>query len=250
MGYMKWVSIAVLAAVAAAVIWFIAYDVRPRDTEIPVAVETATPMLSPVSGAGAEPAGQLETPDLDRPIVVTADLTPENRKKYTEGIQAISRQLKNDRDSLDGWMILGLYRRKIGDYEGAAEAWEFLTKIHQGDARAFANLGSLYSQELKDYAKAEAWYRKSIEADAQAIGSYLALAEFYQYFTREPQKVVDTYLLGLRRNPSNLSMLFQLAYFYREQGEREKAIEYFTELLTQDPANANAKQMLEELKRG
>ncbi len=243
--YSRTLYIFLLLVVVAGTAWFILKDfqsAKPSETSESNAPEE---FVVPVSGIQADTA---ILPDLDRPIVVSADLSAASEKKFTEGIKKVSEELKNNPDVLDGWLILGLYRREIGDAEGAAQAWKYLAMIRPNDARVFNNLAILYSHELNDFQKAEEWYNKGIKADPKAVFIYPALAEFYQYFTKEIEKVDDVFLLGLKNNPADLSMISQLAYFYKSIGENKKAIDYFEELVALDPSNSIAKQDLESLR--
>ncbi len=231
-----------LLIIIAGTAWFVLKDFQSAKPSETGATEE---LVVPASEAQVNTAA---VPNLDRPIVVSADLSAASEKKFTDGIKGVSEQLKNNPDVLDGWLMLGLYRREIGDAEGAAEAWKYLTLIRPNDARAFGNLATLYSHELNDFQKAEEWYNKGIKADPKAVFIYPALAEFYQYFTKEIEKVDDVFLLGLKNNPGDLSMISQLAYFYKSIGENKKAIEYFKELVALDPSNIEAKQDLESLR--
>ncbi|MDO8430301.1 MAG: hypothetical protein Q7S73_02965 [bacterium] len=240
---MKKLFILLLLIIITGAAWFIF-----KDFQLTNQPKTNAPseLINPVSSEVQNQTSAI--PDLNRSIAVSADLSADSKKKSIEVIKNVSEQLKKNPDVLDGWLILGLYRREIGDAEGAAEAWKYLTTIRPKDARAFSNLAGLYSHELKDYPKAEEWYNQGIKADSNAVYLYFSLAEFYQYFTKEIEKVDDVFLLGLKNNPGDLSLISQLAYFYKSIGEKEKALDYFKKLVALDPSNDKAKQELENLR--
>ena len=50
-------------------------------------------------------------------------------------IQDLSSQLKKDSDNLENWLVLGIYRKIIGDYEGAKEVWEYASAIRPQNSR-------------------------------------------------------------------------------------------------------------------
>ena len=76
-------------------------------------------------------------------------------KIVTAKIQDLSSQLKKDSDNLENWLVLGVYRKMIGDYESAKEVWEYASAIRPQNSVSFNNLGELYAYYLKDNAKAE-----------------------------------------------------------------------------------------------
>ena len=56
---------------------------------------------------------------------------------------------------MENWLVLGVYRKMIGDYESAKEVWEYASAIRPQNSVSFNNLGELYAYYLKDNAKAE-----------------------------------------------------------------------------------------------
>ena len=85
----------------------------------------------------------------------------ENAKKIASAkIQDLSSQLK-DSDNLENWLVLGVYRKIIGDYEGAKEVWD--TPAPLGPKTLFLSItsASFYAYYLKNNKKAEENYAKS-----------------------------------------------------------------------------------------
>ena len=78
----------------------------------------------------------------------------ENAKKIASAkIQDLSSQLKKDSDNLENWLVLGVYRKIIGDYEGAKEVWEYAGAVRPQNSVSFNNLGELYAYYLKNNKK-------------------------------------------------------------------------------------------------
>lgn len=145
-----------------------------------------------------------QMPDLDRKIVVTENLSTEVRLRAINDIGTIVAKLKEDYDRREEWLNLGIWRKTIGDYEGAAEAWKFATIIRPNDPVAFHNLGDLYSQYLPDFPKAEKYYLTAIEKDtSHQPFFYVKLYEFYLYYYKKPDLAEKILLDALKTNPDN-----------------------------------------------
>ena len=103
----------------------------------------------------------------------------------------ITATLKADYDRREDWLNLGIWRKTIGDYEGAREAWEFVILIRPNDAVSYHNLGDLYSYNLIDFPKAEKYYLAAIAKEPAAAFFYIKLHEFYRYFLKRPDLAED-----------------------------------------------------------
>ena len=101
--------------------------------------------------------------------------------------------------------------RKIGgDYEGARQAWEYVTKAGQEEIRGIAhgNLGDLYMNFLKDYPKAEANYLEAIKINPAFIDYYRTLATLYTHLYKTgTSAAADIIKQGLKANPGNPDLL-------------------------------------------
>lgn len=145
-----------------------------------------------------------QMPDLDKEIVVKVNLSEEQKNRAISEIKIITAVLKTDYDRLEDWLNLGLWRKTIGDYEGAAQAWKFTAIIRPNNPVAFHNLGDLYSQFLPDFPEAEKYYLAAIEKDtAHGAFFYSKLYEFYLYYYKKPDLAEKTLLDGLKNNPTN-----------------------------------------------
>jgi tetratricopeptide (TPR) repeat protein len=142
--------------------------------------------------------------DLDREIIIKADISEEAKNRAIAEIKIITATLKADYDRREEWLNLGIWRKTIGDYEGAEQAWKFATIIRPNDPVAFHNLGDLYSQYLPDFSKAEKYYLAAIEKDtSQQPFFYVKLYEFYLYYYKKPDLAEKTLLDALKTNPDN-----------------------------------------------
>lgn len=167
----------------------------PSPLPSPAVSATSSPAVSP------SPAVKIPAPDLDRPVLISANLSDENARKARMEIQRIVAELKSDADSYDEWVNLGLYRKLIGDYEGARLAWEYAAAIRPGVAVPYNNLANLYVYELKQPAKAEAYYLKAIENDPTTFQWYLVAYEYYRFIVKDEAKARAIAQRGISLDP-------------------------------------------------
>ncbi len=198
--------------------WYVYRDLKsPKSAEVappPIAANTSSS-----DGISSEEIKK-QIPDLDREIIVKADLSEESKNRAISEIKIITATLKADYNKLEEWLNLGLWRKTIGDYEGAAEAWKFITIIRPNDPVAFHNLGDLYSQYLPDFPKAEKYYLAAIEKDTgHNPFFYVKLYEFYLYYYKKPDLAEKTLLDALKTNPNNEYLQGLLDDFRKEIGQ-------------------------------
>src|SRR3989344_2774113 len=142
----------------------------------------------------------------------------QKQKVYSE-IVAAGRAVKENPDYFAGWIELGLLKKMIGDYEGAADAWEYAGVTRPQNSISFANLGELYWRYLPDYPRAEKNFLISIMNKPDDIGIYMSLSDLYSYSYAQKRGLADDALLeGLEANPDNTDLIRWLAALY----EREK----------------------------
>ncbi|MEW5907575.1 MAG: hypothetical protein AB1643_00085 [Patescibacteria group bacterium] len=160
--------------------------------------------LSPTRRVGESEEPQqpvVEIPNLDRPINITVNLTKEAEEIIRKKIEELSSKLKENPNLLDLWLDLGIYRKIIGDYEGAVEAWEYVSVVSPKNSTSFHNLGDLYAFYLKDYQKAEKNFLIAIENNPSQIFSYRSLYELYRYAMKDDEKAKEILKKGIEINP-------------------------------------------------
>ncbi len=178
-----------------------------RDLKKPV-LENNQPVTDDKTLSQEETKKQM--PDLDGEIVVKGNVSEETKNLAIEKIKEIIAQLKTDYDRREEWLNLGIWRKALGDYEGAEQAWKFVTLIRPNDPVAFHNLGDLYSQYLVDFPKAEKNYLIAIEKDPGTAFFYMKLHEFYRYFMKKPDLAENILVQGIKAtNDSTLKTILE-----------------------------------------
>lgn len=144
----------------------------------------------------------LPVPDLNRPINITENLSPQMQKEAKEHIAALIIRLKENPQLYSHWIDLGLYRKLIGDFEGTREAWEYAARLQPEEGLPFHNLGDLYNFELKDFSKAEKNYMQAVAADPDQIFFYEKLYEFYRFSKKDEVRARQMLEKGIAQNPA------------------------------------------------
>lgn len=209
---------AIFAAIAGFSAWYIYRDYvkssvfdnsspENKNQEPSISVEPATPAMS---------ADEIKKkmPDLDKEIVINADLSEKDKDTAVNKIKEIITRLKANYDIREDWLNLGIWRKMLGDYEGAKEAWEFVTLIRPDDPVAYHNLGDLYTQNLANFPLAEKYYLTAIAKDPTTAFFYMKLFEFYRYYLKKPDLAENILVKGVKA--TNDSSLEKLLADYRK----------------------------------
>jgi tetratricopeptide (TPR) repeat protein len=142
----------------------------------------------------------INMPDLDRPINMPDSLPEDAQKIAREKIEDIAKNLKENPKLFNYWLELGVYRKMINDYEGAAEVWEYAGVISPKNSTSFNNLGDIYAYYLKDNKKAEENFLKALENDPNKIYIYRNVYEFYRYVMKDTEKSRQILEKGIELN--------------------------------------------------
>lgn len=196
------IVIVILAAGAGYYIWS---DITRKPALTPGVGDTTEPTT--IVGSDNQQAEQiqqveqLEHPNLDRPINVIVNSQPEIQKSAIGKIKKLSNELKKNSNNYDSWLFLGVYRKVIGDYEYAAECWQYAVYLVPSSFTPYNNLGNLYTYFLKDYKKAEENFKKAIANGPHEIYIYRSFYEFYHFVLKDDIKTKQLLEQGIKENP-------------------------------------------------
>ena len=159
--------------------------------------------------------------------------------------------LQKEPDNFDKWLYLGVLKKGVGDYEGARDIFIYVGEIRPNNSTSFSNLADIYAYFLNEPQKAEQAIKQAIANDPNDSNFYLVLADIYRYkFIDGAVLYEKTMLEALQKFPDNTNFIGPLASFYRQQGQPQKAIEYYELLVKLAPNNQTAKDDLAKLKAG
>lgn len=177
------------------------------------------------------PVGQtpIPVPDLNRKVNFE---TADNNSKLK--IEEISGKLTIDKNNLSLWVELGSYRKAIGDYEGARQAWEYVVAVSPTYIVPLINLGDLYQFYFKDNLKAEEYMKKVIALDKASVEGYFRLYNLYALSYKEKIAEAPKVLLqGLAVNPKSVDLMILLAEHYRSLNDRANATIYYDKAIAE-----------------
>jgi len=177
------------------------------------------------------------------------NISSETAQSYQKKFEETKTKIKSNPDDFNSWLYLGLIKKVVNDYEGARDVWVYAGKIRPKSSTPFANLGELYGYYLNQPQEAEKAYKTAIENDPNEVNYRLALADTYRYkFPDGNAKYEQTILEALNKFTDDVNLASALASFYKQTGQRDKAISAYERLIKLAPNNQAAKDDLTELK--
>lgn len=175
--------------------------------------------------------GIQSAPSLTRNVQYASTLDTEVRKNVESLIGELRAKLQKDDTDYEAWLTLAIRYKQAEDYDKAREVWEYLASIHPDDSVSRHNLGDLYHHFLKDYAKAETYYKEALERAPTNSLEYLALHELYRYSLKQDTTAAEDILkqgIELVTENQPIDLYVALGSYYVAKGEKEKAIESYT----------------------
>ena len=220
---------------------------KEKDTKLVVLTEPASKKALPLY-TGRDPAEFRPVPEEVRVF------TEEQIKQLNATIQTHARVVKSDSTYFNGWIQIGILKKMIGDFEGARDAWEYVSLIQPGNSLSYANLGELYWRYLHDYPNSEKNLLISIKNKPDDFQTYVTLSELYYYSYQEKYDLAEKVLLdGITSNLDNFSVKVNLtkalAALYRRRQEFSKAVTELEKVLAMEPENAEVASAIEALQK-
>lgn len=180
--------------------------------------------------------------------VEAADLTEEQKAALLDNLKKAQDSLVNfNFDHLQSVNAVGVYKKSLGDIEGAITAWEYANIIRPKNSLSFSNLAALYHYDLKQYDKAEENYLISLANDPDDINTIRNFFELYYYSIKDNAKAEGLLLKSIEENPEAADLHAVLAGFYEDQGDKVRAIEHYKKVLALKPDNEPVKKKVAEL---
>jgi tetratricopeptide (TPR) repeat protein len=159
-----------------------------------------------ISKSEAPILAQVMQPSLSRPYIITAELPEDAKTILRSNVEKIVAELKENPEHFETWFELATHYKIAGDYKGAEEIWQYITVNAPANMHyvAWANLGDLYMNFIKDYPKAEEYYKKAIALKSDEISLYADMYRLYRYlYKTDTSAAADILAEGLRSNPGD-----------------------------------------------
>jgi predicted Zn-dependent protease len=171
----------------------------------------------------------LTPPSYKTPVICTERISKDLCANIQTLYSKISSRLATNQYDLPAWVDLGTIREEAGDYAGAEAAWNYVTKLAPTSPTGYANLGSLYFTDLKNYPKAEANFLTEIKYAPHDTNIYKNLFSLYTdtSYKSSTDAAVNILKQGIQNNPQAIDLYIILARYYKAHGESANAkIEY------------------------
>ncbi len=153
-------------------------------------------------------------PTLVRSTEFANTLSPEVKKAVLVNLEKSIEAVKKNPNDVINWIDLGIQRKQLGDYEGARDVWEYAKAMEPGNIVPWNNLGDLYHFYLKNYAKSEENWKKTIALKPDYAQGYRGLYELYTYSMKEKASEIPVMLKqGLVKNPGASDLKALLAEY-------------------------------------
>ena len=141
-----------------------------------------------------------------------------------------------------GLGVVALQKNLLDD---AQIAFRVACRLDPRCSRAYAGL-AMASQQKADYKQAFKMYLKSLELNTDNLTALLGL--FQTSCQMGSFAEVIRYLeVYLEMHPGDISIMFSLAALYMKDGRLEQSQKILLDVLTLDPANKDAANLLEEV---
>ncbi len=145
---------------------------------------------------------------------------------------------------------LGHINRDLGNYDKARDAYLLAHQISPGSFLPYGDLGELSAEYYKDYPKAVVYYLHAASVDSAYVPQYYYdLFQLYKYQLNDEAKAENILIQGVTQYPKQYDILAQLALYYRQSNQTDKAIARYKELLQKNPQSGVAQQALKELQQ-
>lgn len=131
--------------------------------------------IKPIYGTPAPTA-----PNYKTPLSFPAGTSASDEASYQSQFATIQTTLASQPKDYDSWLGLGILRKETGDYSGAAADLKYVTELYPSDPTAYADLGDLYANYLKQPSQGIAYYKQAIALDPTKEETfYQNLAQIY-----------------------------------------------------------------------
>ncbi|RKU15907.1 hypothetical protein C6503_13355 [Candidatus Poribacteria bacterium] len=185
-----------------------------------------------------------ETPNDPELIGLLAETHIENQQ-LDEGIAAYQKALELAPTDTALRLNLIAALRNAEKFEEAAAAYESLSEQQPDDFGIYRELGELYLQ-LDDEDKAKATYQRMLARDPDNASTHLILAEIYANH-EWVDDAVTAYQKAISLAPDNLDYIEYFGEFYFREGNREKTLETWNQMVAGDKAVAENYDRLAKL---
>ncbi|KPL25239.1 MAG: hypothetical protein AMJ75_01515 [Phycisphaerae bacterium SM1_79] len=167
---------------------------------------------------------------------------------YTEAHKCYEKAASLGPDEPGPYVGLGVIALQQNQLDDAEISFRVACRLNAHCAKAYAGL-AMVAQQRADYKRAFEMYLRCLELD---VDNLIALLGLFQTSCQMGSfaKVIHYLKLYLNMHPADTSVMFPLAALYMKDGRFEQSKKILLELLTLNPDDKNAANLLEEVEHG
>ncbi|MHC4475134.1 MAG: tetratricopeptide repeat protein [Planctomycetota bacterium] len=150
-------------------------------------------------------------------------------------------------DEADPYVGLGVIALQKDLLDDAEIAFRVACRLNSGSPKAYSGL-AMVAQQRADYKQAFDLYLKCLELDVDNLTALLGLFQTSCQMGSFA-KVIHYLELYLNMHPGDTSVMFSLAALYMRDNRLEQSRKILQDILTLEPENKDAANLLEELER-
>ena len=169
------------------------------------------------------PAERPTAPNYSAPLKFDMSASSDLRADLQTQFASVKTALTKEPMDFNAWLSLGKVRLIAGDEQGAKQVWEYVSNVWPTNEVSFNNLGDLYTNYLKDYAKAESNYLISIKNKPSNAAEYNSLFNLYYVLGYNKAKAEGILKQGIAAAPKAIDLQVLLARYYRDTGRTAEA---------------------------
>jgi len=166
---------------------------------------------------------------------------------YTQAKKCYGKATSLSPDEPGPYVGLGVIDFQKNLLDDAEIAFRVARRLAPDCSRAYAGM-AMVAQKKADYEKAFEMYLKCLELDTDNLTALLGLFQTSCQMGSFA-KVIHYLELYLSTHPHDSSVMFSLAALYVKEGRFEQSRKILLDILTLDPGNEDAANLLEEVDR-
>lgn len=199
---------------------------------------------------------RLSTPmEIPSPEEITeaVNLTAEEKAKIEASVSDMMKKIETcqvDGDNSNCYMFylqLGINYEGLGKITRAIESYNLASKEKPDLATPYSNIGSIY-RRLKDFGKAEEYFKKALSITPNNPVVYGKMYELYFYDMKKlPDEMISFFSEALKNTNDDPSVARMYAFYSENINDIQSALDIWKIILSKEPDNTAAKTKIKQL---
>lgn len=164
---------------------------------------------------------------------------PKVQEKLSQ-IEELRQNIREDKGFVNAYIQIGYIYGELGDDRHELATYKKLANLRPESSPPFVALGQYYKNKGQ-YIISEKNFLKAVDNDPGNISIYQDLAFFYTHDLSDREQKFESLVLDATNNQPDIKsdLMHILAFYFKEIGNTEKAINYLTQLLELAPERSS-----------